>query len=111
MPVQYCHDCNNILYPKYESNTFALSCKKCNTTVDLRTNVVYTREKREKAENKNRQYFLNDVTLPQLDRICIKCENNKCVYYMRKSDIKALDTYYICMSCMYEWTDATAGAQ
>lgn len=104
MAIQFCNECNNILYPKYEDKTFLLGCSKCNIYIDVTTNVVYSRNKIERQEHKNIQYFLHDVTLPVLNKKCVKCDNNKCVSYMRKSNEKALDEYCICTSCMFEFT-------
>lgn len=105
MPVQFCKDCNNILYPKYENKTYLLGCNKCNVYEDTASSIVYEKNKNENAEHKNIKYFLDDVTLPVVSKKCTKCENNRCVSYMRKSEEKALDEYYICTSCMYEFTD------
>lgn len=105
MDIQYCLECNNILYPRYENNILQLVCNKCNVVIDCNTYIIFNRYKNKNIENKNKKYFVNDVTLPKLCKICEKCKNDNCVSYITKSEVKALDTHYICTSCLYEWCD------
>ncbi|KAL6120278.1 hypothetical protein NUSPORA_03014 [Nucleospora cyclopteri] len=105
MSLQFCNECNNILYPKYENGIYGMTCYRCNIITEANSNVVYKRQTKLPTPNKNVRYFLNDVTLPMLNKTCEKCSNNKCVSYVKKSQVKALDTYYVCTSCLYEWTD------
>ena len=71
MDIQYCLECNNILYPRYENNILQLVCNKCNVVIDCDTHIIFNRYKNKNMENKNKKYFLNDVTLPKLKHLIL----------------------------------------
>lgn len=107
MAVQFCRECNNLLYPKTEGGILQYVCNRCETTADPNSPVVVSINMKSKHATNNtlKQYLVQDITLPQFNFDCNKCGNNECVSYMDKSEERALSSYYVCTKCYNEWTD------
>lgn len=107
MAIKFCRECNNLLNLKMEGDMIQYLCNKCETTADIESPVIYMNSFRNNHESdlNQKKNMLLDPTLPRLKKKCSKCSNNICFSYMEKSEKKALNSYYVCTKCLYEWTD------
>lgn len=106
-PMQFCRECNNLLYPKMESGVLQYVCQRCDTTVDPASSIVTSFEfiKSHSKLLTARKNLLHDPTLPRFKIKCQTCGNSECIGYMEPSEEKALNSYYVCTKCYSEWND------
>lgn len=107
MATQFCRDCNNLLYPRIEGGVLQYVCNRCETTADPVDPVITVAsfESKHGTNLQFNQHLMRDAALPRLLKKCQKCDSNECISYMEKSEEKALNSYYVCTKCFYEWTD------
>ncbi len=105
--ILFCQDCNNLMSPKVESGDLIYVCAKCETTCEPLNPIISFKNFKAKHDvNLSKTSdLISDVTLPRLNIKCEKCANNECLGYMEKNEEKALNFYYVCIRCQYEWTD------
>lgn len=107
MTVQFCKECNNLMGPRIEDGMLLYICGRCETVSEPSSPVINTVsfKKRHDTNPSRKQHLVHDITLPRLAMKCIKCGNGECLSYMENSEERALDTYYVCTRCFFEWTD------
>lgn len=107
MGAQFCRECNNLLYPRMEAGILQYVCNRCETTADPAHPVIVETcfKTKHGTSLQLNQDLARDVTLPRFRKSCARCSHGECLSYMEKSDEKALNSYYVCTRCFYEWTD------
>lgn len=107
MAIQFCRECNNLLYPKIECGILQYICNSCETTIDPADPIISSTvfKNRHGMSAQFTQHLLQDLTLPRFNKVCAKCSHPTCISYMEESEEKALNSYYVCMKCLHEWTD------
>lgn len=107
MGIQFCRECSNLMSPKIESGYLNYICGKCETVNEPDGPVVSSINFRKQHDLNSSQKngLVHDVTLPRLQIRCTKCGHGECLGYMEQSEEKALNFYYVCTKCFFEWTD------
>lgn len=107
MGILFCRECKNMLYPKVDRDGFLYVCERCDLSVEPPSNVIssVSLKSRHAKDKQHVQSLFFDPTLPRLNKACPNCGHGICVSYMEKTEEKALDSYYVCNSCFYEWAD------
>lgn len=107
MTIKFCSECNNLMNPKVENGLLLYVCARCEISIEPDSPIVstYNLKKKHIPNSSKVQDLIHDVTLPRLNLACPKCEHKECIGYMEKNDEKALDFYYVCSKCFYEWSD------
>ncbi|KAI5149589.1 DNA-directed RNA polymerase II subunit RPB9 [Enteropsectra breve] len=107
MAIQFCKECNNMLYPKTDSVSMLYTCLRCDISAEPATPVVLSMnlKKTHCTDLQLKQNLFKDAALPRFATRCPKCSHNECISYFEKSEDKALDSYYVCTACYNEWTD------
>ncbi|EOB12951.1 DNA-directed RNA polymerase II subunit RPB9 [Nosema bombycis CQ1] len=110
MNIEFCSECNNILYPK-EDNTEAqltLICKTCDHIQEASTNRIasFHYKTRPTGFKTYAKELAKDPTLPKTNQICSNCGNNVVVYFQNRDNEEeiAFDLVYICVSCYHYWS-------
>jgi DNA-directed RNA polymerase II subunit RPB9 len=107
MGIQFCRECNNLMSPKIEDGLLLYTCGRCETISEPSSPIISTVsfKKRHDSNPSQKQHLIHDITLPRLSMRCPKCGNQECLSYMENSDERALNSYYVCTKCFFEWTD------
>jgi len=107
MAVQVCKECSTLMTPKVEDGYLVYVCDKCDTRADPISPILYTETftKPHGSYSHKKEDLIHDVTLPRLNLKCHKCLNKECICYMENSEERALNCFYVCTKCLYEWTD------
>lgn len=107
MSVQICTECSTLMNPKLEDGCLIYLCDKCETRADPISPIIFSENFRNthKLNITKKQHLVDDVTLPRLNLKCFKCGNKECIYYMENTEERALNCFYVCTKCFYEWTD------
>lgn len=107
MGIQFCRECNNLMNPKVEEGSLIFVCNKCETMSDPENPIIssVSFKKQHNTNSLHQKDLVYDKTLPRLDMKCVKCGNRECIGYIEKSEEKALNFYYVCTKCFFEWTD------
>ena len=85
--MQFCRECNNILYPREdkETKTLKLKCKSCQTEEDAETNTVYHNDMDPDTSTKLDIFQADLVMDPTLSRDntveCPECQSNGAVFF------------------------------
>jgi len=108
--MEFCKNCNNLLYYDSSNNILENICKVCGFTAQSKNYIL------EKIEYKNNNIsnifdstFIYDNTLPRTT--LIKCPNTQCNSHvnitLQEAIIKKiknkLDNYYMCVVCKSSW--------
>ncbi|KHN68905.1 putative DNA-directed RNA polymerase [Ordospora colligata] len=107
---RFCRECNNLLYPKEDSqeNTLLMACKNCEHIQETKSHCLYSKSFRtkHKAMEVYAKDLLQDPTLPQVKIDCAKCGFNKGIYFQSRDDEDdvALSIFYLCCKCNHLWT-------
>ncbi|BFZ53405.1 DNA-directed RNA polymerase II core subunit rpb9 [Savitreella phatthalungensis] len=103
--LQYCIECNNLLYPREDAANRRLiyACRNCEYSELAANSRVYRNELRSKeAETAGvTQDVGSDPTLPQSDKQCTQCGERKAVFFQsqqRKAETK-MTLFYVCTNC------------
>lgn len=107
MAIHFCEECNNLMSPKVENGELLYACAKCETTVEPTSSIISSTSfiTHHDVNVSRTADLIHDVTLPRLNIKCEKCCNKECLGYMEKNEEKALNFYYVCINCHFEWTD------
>jgi DNA-directed RNA polymerase II subunit RPB9 len=116
MDIQFCSECDNLLflYEDGETNKLYYGCKACGNIKDNSETCIYNNDFKidiSKTISQNK-YLKEDITLPSIkDNINIKCPNEECgnegeskILYV-KYDTNSMKYLYICNHCNHKWTN------
>lgn len=119
MEVQFCNNCENILYlhKEVDGDKLYYCCKSCNNQLEIESSIkkIYqnTNEKFDKSlvMNKN-PYITHDVTIPTIyGNSNIQCKNKDCpgetteIKFIKYDDIN-MKYLYICNHCGTKWKNS-----
>jgi len=100
--LQFCSECNNILFPKCDSirRVMVLWCRSCSSEEESRNKIVYRNDlltdTREQAGVTNDLGY--DPTLPHAVIKCPNCDNDDAVFFQDQSKRKEtrMILFYVC---------------
>ncbi|KAI3631183.1 hypothetical protein MIR68_010673 [Amoeboaphelidium protococcarum] len=118
--VNFCPDCNNMLYPKEnrQEKRLLYACRNCNHYEIAESNCIYKHQVMHHAGDQMQQLISDvakDPTLPRTrDVQCPRCEQKEVVYFQtraRRADA-TMTLYYVCCNqeCGHKWADTSAQA-
>lgn len=116
MEVNFCENCDNILYlyKESEGDDLYYCCKACShkVKIDGKVNKVFTNtnDKIDTSESINSNpYITHDITIPNIqNNPNIQCQNKDCpgkevsIKYIKYDDIN-MKYIYICNHCGCKW--------
>jgi DNA-directed RNA polymerase subunit M/transcription elongation factor TFIIS len=107
MAIHFCSECSNLMCPKVDNGDLFYTCAKCETTVEPDSSVLSTINFRTRHDSSvcRTSDLIHDVSLPRINIKCERCGHGECIGYMEKNEEKALNFYYVCTKCLFEWTD------
>ena len=113
MDIQFCDNCENLLYIYLENEKLIYKCKNCNFSKygNESTYCVYRNDLQNKEKinlmNVNMNEFVQyDPTLPSITNgsiVCKECSNENIIYIMNNVD--EMKYTYICKNCNSQWTN------
>merc|ERR1711892_103042 len=115
MTVIFCHECNNMLYPKADKRTKQLMhcCRNCGYSLKADDPCIYASQPNQINELERINVDLvNDPTLSRTSKESpITCPNPICssvtaVYMQTVSPCprSKMNLYYVCCKCRQKWT-------
>jgi len=119
MDVNFCDNCDNLLYlyKDEDSSELYLCCKSCSNKVkvsdDIRRIYTNTNDTVDKSEVINSNpYITHDITLPSIqNNPNIKCQNEACnpettdIKFIKYDEIN-MKYIYICNHCSSKWRNS-----
>lgn len=116
MNIQFCKNCENLLYIYREiedDNKLYYACKACSNKEEFKNNTsIYdSTSKLDKSEQiKNNKWLIYDITLPTIvDNPNIQCPNEDCEKRNKikfiKYDFEDIKYIYICDNCNTKWNN------
>eukprot|EP01061_Rhynchopus_euleeides_P019192 TRINITY_DN31587_c0_g2_i1.p3 TRINITY_DN31587_c0_g2~~TRINITY_DN31587_c0_g2_i1.p3 ORF type:complete len:134 (+),score=47.05 TRINITY_DN31587_c0_g2_i1:83-484(+) len=119
MSVRFCHQCNNMLYPKDNRREMQLyyRCRRCNKAESVdepERHCVYKNMIKREINMKilesvlNLKAYTQDPSLPKTrQRTCQKCNTQDAVFFMNPIQMKDDDIqlYFTCINCKESWVD------
>ncbi|KAL3321029.1 DNA-directed RNA polymerase II subunit RPB9 [Cichlidogyrus casuarinus] len=111
--INFCGECNNMLYAKEDKQNQILiyACRNCTYTTPAENPCVYVNCLQQEIDEL--KLIVSDVvydpTLPRTDHTCDKCNGNEAVFFQSQT-LKAEENmrlYYVCTNpdCLYTWTE------
>ncbi|MHA1379115.1 MAG: transcription factor S [Candidatus Helarchaeota archaeon] len=107
--MQFCPECDNLLYPITKKNQKYLVCKFCGyeKKVDSKKDAIEDYKLEEKIRQKNIvEIAEEDEPLPKVDIECPKCGNGKAFHWERYNDDGELVLLYRCTRCKHVWSES-----
>merc|ERR1712227_523230 len=109
--IQFCQECNNMLYPKEDkvNKILLYQCRNCDFCTEAERPCIYVNKL---ISNENELLQINpdvieDPTLPRTNTVnCPKCGFSSACYFQSYSTMKdaRMNLFYVCRSCRFEWT-------
>jgi len=113
MDIQFCDNCENLLYIYLDDKQLIYKCKHCNfsksgndSTYCVYRNDLQNKEKISLMNVVMNEFVPNDPTLPSITNdkiVCKECSNNDIIYIM--NDTEDMKYTYICKKCNSQWTN------
>ena len=115
MEIQFCENCDNLLYiySELSTNNLYFGCRACSNTKPFESDkpVYNSNQHIDISEHiKNNKWLRYDITLPKIiDNPNIQCPNEECdkkniIKYI-KYDNDNLKYIYICDNCNTKWNN------
>jgi len=111
--MNFCRECNNMLYPKEDraNKKLLFACRNCMHTEPADNPRIYFNEILHTTEEKT--VIVHDVatdpTLPRTSAKCAKCGHREAVYFQSSSTRadEAMTLYFVCTSvgCGHKWKE------
>lgn len=110
--IKFCHECNNMLYPKEDKERKKLlyACRNCDWKMNADNSCVYVNKITHEVDELARivSDVIHDPTLPRTkDHPCPKCQNKEAVFFQGQSRRAEDDMrlYYVCTNprCTHKW--------
>lgn len=110
--IQFCQECNNMLYPREDKNNKVLmyACRNCDYKQLADSNCVYVNKIMHEVDELTHinPDVVSDPTLPRTkDHMCPKCNHREAVFFQgqtRRAE-EEMRLYYVCTSCKHRWTE------
>lgn len=110
--IQFCTECNNMLYPREDKNNKVLmyACRNCDYKQMADSNCVYVNKIMHEVDELTHinPDVVSDPTLPRTkDHTCPKCNLREAVFFQgqtRRAE-EEMRLYYVCTSCKHRWTE------
>ena len=112
--IQFCPECNNMLYPKEDklNKKLLYACRNCDYKQLAVNSCIYVNKITHEVDqltNINSD-VKDDPTLPRSDEhSCPKCHHRKVVYFQSDSfrSEDEMKLYYVCcnVDCTHRWTE------
>jgi|TARA_B110000495_G_C22802294_1_gene468625 DNA-directed RNA polymerase subunit M/transcription elongation factor TFIIS len=113
MDIQFCDNCENLLYIYLDDEKLVYNCKNCNFKKDGDNTIfcVYKNDLQNKKKISNINVKMNDFvkfdpTLPSISNgniKCKECSNTDIIYTI--NDVENIKYTYICKKCNAQWTN------
>jgi len=109
--MQFCNECNNLLYPKEnrELKQLFLSCRNCGHEEKAKILLVYINEVTKTGaalETLVNRELTMDPTLPRTrEADCEKCHNNEAVYFCPNDENMELKFVCCNVDCHHVWSE------
>eukprot|EP01114_Cavostelium_apophysatum_P015975 TRINITY_DN4469_c0_g1_i1.p1 TRINITY_DN4469_c0_g1~~TRINITY_DN4469_c0_g1_i1.p1 ORF type:complete len:113 (-),score=2.97 TRINITY_DN4469_c0_g1_i1:21-359(-) len=112
--MNFCRECNNMLYPKEDKvrKVLLFSCHNCGHSEAAENSRTYKNEILHAEEEKTVifQDIASDPTLPRTSSTCAKCGNKEAVYFQATSATsreEAMTLYFVCTNptCGHRWKE------
>lgn len=113
MDIQFCDNCENMLFIYLADTKLIYKCKNCNFTKDTNENshCVYRNDLQNKEKIQEMNINMNDFikydkTLPSINNdkiVCPECSKNDILYILNNSD--EMKYTYICKECNTQWSN------
>eukprot|EP00216_Chloropicon_sp_CCMP2111_P006683 CAMPEP_0198235392 /NCGR_PEP_ID=MMETSP1446-20131203/1289_1 /TAXON_ID=1461542 ORGANISM="Unidentified sp, Strain CCMP2111" /NCGR_SAMPLE_ID=MMETSP1446 /ASSEMBLY_ACC=CAM_ASM_001112 /LENGTH=110 /DNA_ID=CAMNT_0043916533 /DNA_START=34 /DNA_END=366 /DNA_ORIENTATION=+ len=110
--MNFCPQCNNILYPKERKTEKVLNhhCMNCAYEERAKDGMIYRHKVQHSAAERTAVVtdVISDPTLPRTKEVvCPKCSNQEAVFFQSTSrnDAEAMTLYYVCTNCGDRWRD------
>lgn len=110
--IKFCHECNNMLYPKEDKERKKLlyACRNCEWKTNADNNCVYVNKITHEVDELARivSDVIHDPTLPRTkDHPCPSCHHKEAVFFQGQSRRAEDDMrlYYVCTNpqCTHKW--------
>lgn len=112
--IQFCQECNNMLYPREDkiNKQLLYACRNCDYSQPATNSCIYVNKITHEVDEMTQILadVAQDPTLPRTeDHPCPKCDHRESVFFQSQSN-KAQDEmklYYVCTAegCGYRWTE------
>ena len=112
--IQFCQECNNMLYPKEdkENKKLLYACRNCDFSQPATNHCVYVNKITHEVNELTQivAEVTQDPTLPRTeDHPCPRCQHKESVFFQSQSR-RAEDEmklYYVCTAegCGHRWTE------
>ncbi|KZT35187.1 hypothetical protein SISSUDRAFT_1009045 [Sistotremastrum suecicum HHB10207 ss-3] len=109
--LHFCHECNNLLYPKAdpERRVMVYACRICEYDELGENKCVYRNDLQVVTQEQQgvTQDLENDPTLPHSNISCPKCNHTDAVYFQDQSKRKhtRMILFYVCTNCGHTFED------
>jgi len=111
MDIQFCNNCENLLYIYLDESELIYKCKNCSFSKpgNSDTYCIYRNDLRNKTKINSMNIKMNDLvkhdaTLPVINNgniVCKECSNTEIIYILNNpEDMKYT---YICKKCNSQW--------
>ncbi|XP_003385487.1 PREDICTED: DNA-directed RNA polymerase II subunit RPB9-like [Amphimedon queenslandica] len=112
--IQFCQECNNMLYPKEDKERKVLlhACRNCEYSQPAGDSCIYVNKITHEVDELTQIIadVSQDPTLPRTkDHPCPKCDHRDAVFFQSQSKKaeEEMKLYYVCCSegCGHRWTE------
>lgn len=109
--MNFCPECNNLLYFQENTENLFLKCNSCQYTIKYEKNVIDEKIYKSQSvySDDTNEWTIFDVSLPHTKYK--KCPNDNCITHKENKEVdtvmytekKTLKMLYICCYCKTEW--------
>jgi DNA-directed RNA polymerase subunit M/transcription elongation factor TFIIS len=114
MNINFCDQCENILFIFKKDNKLIYKCKNCNNVKEnanvsqcIYRNDLNNEQKIQEMNIKMNDFIKHDKTLPSIKNTNIKCpkscKDSEIIYILNNSD--NMKYTYMCKTCDSQWTN------